>query len=721
MADKDISAKYKKRLEREFGEDTGEAPAGKPKYSVNYEQFKKENMPKHLSLYEKMCNKAEKVLKISPDKKSAEELRESIGMCHLDITPAGATSFAVLSSLSFIIVAGLLSFLFSGSMFFIVYFFVLGLVLIVVLSKLPNFLANSWRLKASNQMVECIFYAATYMRHTSNLELAVRFAAEHLSAPLSLDIRKVLWDVETGKYDSVKDSLDNYLESWKRWNIEFIEAFHLLEGSLYETSEGRRQTMVDKSLSVMLDETYEKMMHYAHELKNPITTLYMLGIVLPILGLVILPLAVNFLTTNSTPGQIAIYIALIYNVTLPIGIYYLGRLALSKRPTGYGDTDISEISPEARKQSNVILKLAGSELRINPLLISIIIGAVMLLIGFSPLIAASSMSHKQLLSEPEFFPGMKFLEYRQSTTGIISGPYGIGAALLSLFIPLGVAVALGLYFKLRSSNVIKIREDAKKLEEEFASALFQLGNRLGDGLPVEIAFGKVAELMKGTSSGEFFAIASNNMRKLGMSVKDAIFNPKVGAITYFPSSLIESSMKVLLESSRKSPQIASQALINVSEYIKDIHRVNERLKDLLADIIADMKQQVNFLAPAISGIVVGITSMVVMILGRLSSELGKIVAGGTTGTPLPTGILEMFGNSVPTYYFQIIVGLYIVEIIFILTMLVTGVECGSDKLAERFNLGNNLLKGTILYTIISFGVMIMFNFIAANIMSSIVS
>ena len=42
------------------------------------------------------------------------------------------------------------------------------------------------------------------------------------------------------------------------------------------------------------------------------------------------------------------------------------------------------------------------------------------------------------------------------------------------------------YYKLKSKNVIKIRNQSNELEDEFASALFQLGNRLGDGLPAEI-------------------------------------------------------------------------------------------------------------------------------------------------------------------------------------------------------------------------------------------
>ena len=58
-------------------------------------------------------------------------------------------------------------------------------------------MASTWRMKASNQMVQSIFYIVTYMRHTSNLERAIEFAANHLEAPLSLDFRKILWDVET--------------------------------------------------------------------------------------------------------------------------------------------------------------------------------------------------------------------------------------------------------------------------------------------------------------------------------------------------------------------------------------------------------------------------------------------------------------------------------------------------------------------------------------------
>ena len=47
---------------------------------------------------------------------------------------------------------------------------------------------------------------------------------------------------------------------------------------------------------------------------------------------------------------------------------------------------------------------------------------------------------------------------------------------MSLFIPLSLGLGFGVYFGLRSKKLVKIRNKTKKLEQEFAAALFQLGS-----------------------------------------------------------------------------------------------------------------------------------------------------------------------------------------------------------------------------------------------------
>ena len=716
----ELLQKYKTKIESELGP-TVKAD-DKPITSADYDTFRKSMMPGTASFYEKACNWGEKILKIKPDAKEEAELNKAIEAAHLKVTPTGTTSFSILAPVILGLSGLILSFIIPGifgkpaSTFFIVVSLLSAAILMFPMRSYPKILASNFRMKASNEMVLCIFYLVTYMRHTSNLELAIKFASEHLTGPLALDLKKALWDVETQKFKDIKESMDNYLEKWREYNIEFIEAFHLIESSLYEGNEPRRIELLEKSLDVILDETYEKMLHYAHNLKSPITMLHMLGIILPILGLVILPLLISFIG-----GVKWYYLAIFYNVLLPIGVMYLGQTILSQRPSGYGDTDVTKMVPSLGKYKYILLNLGGKEYKVHPVYIAVGVAAIILLIGFSPLIAnfagISDFGVGKLDPITTCGKSYCFLDYMvDDQTGKLVGPFGLISSILSLFIPIALALGIGLYHRFRSRNVIEIRNKAKKLETEFASGIFQLGNRLGDGIPAESAFGKVASMMQSTTSGKFFEKVRFNINKLGMSVEEAIFNPKVGAIISFPSNMITSSMKVLVQSVKKGPKVAAQALLNISRYIKEMHRVDERLKDLLADVISSMKSQINIMTPAIAGIVIGITSMITNILGRLGPMLKGEATGGNIG--LGQGVENLFGVGIPTYFFQIVVGIYVIQIIYILTVLVNGIENGADNLNESFLLGKNLIKGAILYSIISLVVMVTFNVIAVLVFNS---
>lgn len=717
----------------------------KPIKSKEYRQFREELKSRSVSMYEKICNILEKQIKFKPDPKSRKKLIESINAAHLNITPEGAftTAYMIPLILMFVSIFGfvLVPYLLNEgiSMFFLGVGLLVSLSLIVPLQKYPNYLATTWRMKGANQMIICVFYVVTYMRHSPNLERAIDFATEHLDPPLSLDLKKVLWNVENETYDSVKDSLEEYLKGWKEHNEEFVDAMHLIESSLLEGSESRRLSLLDKALDVILNGTYEKMLHYAQNLKNPITALHMLGIILPVLGLVILPLAVSFMGGISW-----IHLAVLYNIILPFVVFLMGKNILSTRPSGYGDSDISENMRGLKKYKNLIFNFLGTTIKISPKTIALTFFGILAFFAFLPFISFYSGADDFCwdFSNPELFckdkseeecamtycawgfketpkdgAGMETLLNKEdfSDANKLIGPYGILAGLLSVFLVIGMGLGAGLYFKLRSKNVIKVRNQTKKMEKEFSTALFQLGNRLGDGQPAERVFPQVAEIMKGTVSGRFFTQVTINMQKLGMGLSDALFDEKNGAVNYFPSKIIKSSMKVLIESVERGPKIAGEAMGNIARYIKELHRVDERLKDLLSDIISSMKQQIRFLAPVISGVVVGITSMITFIMGELQSVTGEV--GEDMGQAQGMQELLSMGAGIPSFYFQIVVGIYVVEIVYILTSISNSVENGEDKLGERNQLGKNLIKSTLLYSIIALTLLLLFQIMAGEIAS----
>ncbi len=719
---KEILEKYSSRLSGNLGDieqqASGSQEAGT--FTREYNIFREEVLTSTLGFYERACTFASSLFKVSPPPEERKKLQEAIDAASLRVTPDSAYAFAILFTVALIgfgVFVILFTYLISvtglietqvllGALFII-----MGIFLLKPASRYPVYLADRWRLQASNQMVLCILYIVVYMRHTSNLEHAIRFASSHIGQPLSYELRKILWDVETRKYSTMKEALDVYLEKWKRYNLEFVESFHLIESSLYEPKDERRIELLEKALETILEGTYEKMLHYAQDIKSPITTVYMLGVILPILGLIVLPLLGSFM------GAKWYHLAFVYNLALPLIVYFVGYNILSKRPVGYAQSNVMEESERYRPYRMFSLKIGGEEKLVDPKPIAWFIAIFFIVIALMPMLLH--------FVDPSFDIKLgklgNLLDYKTVETeagGTMEvGPFGMGIAMVSLLIPLGIAIALGFYYSTRTNRLMVFRERTKTLESEFRTALFQMGNRIGGGIPTESAFGSVADTLKGTPTGSFFQLVDYNIKQLGMGIKAAVFDEQVGALISYPSSLIESSMRVLIESSAKGPQVVSRAMISISVYLDRINKVSERLRDLLSEIVSSMRAQISFLTPMIGGIVVGIGAMITAIITKLTSELGSIGGEGASQLGNMGQLVNLFPveKMISPFFFQIVVGMYVVEIAYVLTVISNGIENGIDKLNEENSIGKNLYRGTVFYVIVSAIAIVVFSFLAAMI------
>ena len=82
----------------------------------------------------------------------------------------------------------------------------------------------------------------------------------------------------------------------------------------------------------------------------------------------------------------------------------------------------------------------------------------------------------------------------------------------------------------------------------------------------------------------------------------------------------------------------------------------------------------------------------------------KDLAGSTAGFGLGS-VLGIFNpqSMIAPYWIQISVGIYLIEIIFILSSTLVIIKSGKDELAETAEIGVNLKRGIFLYLIIAFG------------------
>ncbi len=694
---KEILKKYSKKLESEIDPEDYSLPKN---FSQEYSEFKQEMIPE-LSRYERWAKSLGNIVKIKIAEKDRKEIQKNLDIAKLDVNSSEAATLALISMLGvffFTILTAVSIYLIflPSNLNNLVLFVFLGVItscfIFYYAYTMPKRLANIYRLKSSSQMVPAILYTVVYMKHTSNLERAIHFASEHLEGPLALDFKKIFYDVEIGKFSTIKQALDNYLETWRDYSPEFIESFHLIESSLFETSESRRVQILEKALQVILDGVYEKMLKYSREIRSPLTNVYMLGIILPTLGLALLPLASTLLG-----GILKWYhIVIMFNIIIPFLVFYLVSEVLLKRPGGYGESEILELNPNYHLYKSK-----------KPWITAAIISIPLLIIGLLPFLfqipaLTNLFNLKSDYSLPElginFLANIKIFDFK-SIEGSTTGPFSPIAVLLSLFIPLSIGLFFAISYKQKTKYLIQSREDTKLLEEEFTNSIFQLGNRLGDNVPAEIAFSQVAESTKNEKTHDFFALVNQNIQQAGMSLESAIFNKKRGAITYYPSALISTSMKILVESVKKGLQVAASSLMAISDYVKNINKINQRLKDLLAEIITDMKSNMTFLAPLLAGIVVGLSAMITSILNKLQTFQQALGASASSGLSNLANITNLFqvDKIIPPYFIQASIGIYLVEIVFILTSALVTVEAGHDILKEKYELSRNLKRGLTLY------------------------
>lgn len=668
-------------------------------FSREYSEFKKEMAPE-FTRYERWCNGLGSIFRSNISKKDEERIKRQIEIAHLDIMPwqvfgLGLTVFLIIfffglfASISIALIKGdfLASFPFS---FFILNLFV-GLFSFYFLSNYPNRLAIKWRLKASSQMVPAVLYVVVYMRHTPNLEKAIAFASQNLEDPLALDFKKIFYDVQIGKFSSMKESLDNYLGTWTDYAPFFIESFHLIESSLFEPDNSRRISTLEKALQVVLEGVHDGMLKFVQEVKSPLQNTYMFTVVLPVLGIALIPMASAMLG-----GMIKWnHIFMVYVLLFPFLAFYLTDKITVLRPGGHGESDLLEKNP-------FYTRYKSKEHYIKAFLICfplIIIGLIPFIFQIPFFTESLGLKNDYSFSEIGFgFLGDgKIFDFKELGGGKTNGPFGIGALFLSLFIPLGIAFFFSIANKSKTAGLIEDRENTKKLEAEFNNSLFQIGNRIGNGTPPELVFGKIAESSKGLVTENFFKLVNYNIMQMGMSVEKAIFNPKSGAILHYPSGLIATSMKILVESSKKGLGIAAVSLTSISEYIKNIQKITSRLKDILAEVVSEMKSNMTFLAPLLSGVVVGLAAMISTILSS------PVLSGGETSVAGAVNVSDFFKavDMIPPYFLQICIGIYLVEIIFILTSTLVTVDSGEDKLEKTSRVGKNLFGGMIFYFIVS--------------------
>lgn len=630
------------------------------RHSREFEEFLKgEAEERKRNIYERACGLSEKILPISPTKNLTKKYEEAINFSHLKITPRGAFSLMILATLAAIVLPLVLAITLDAmSLATAMLIGVFGCAIFYYLYDYPLHFSVLFRIKASSEMVLAIVYMTISMRVSPNIENAIEFAAKNLTGALREDLHQLLWDIYMRKYDSAGIALETFINKWKRENDEFAESLYLIKTSIVEST-ARREKILDEAVNVMLQGTRERMKHYSQDLKTPVMVLNALGILLPIIGLVFLPMIAVFMPTSIQP----IFIVIGYNIILPLTVYWIMKTYLDKRPYGFHQPDISR-HPRFRAERTWVYPIVA-------------------LVVAIPFVAIGS--------------------YKVATSAEV---FSFEHLIYSLLVSVGIAAGIGAYSILSVMRKIKIREEIIQIENEFAEVLFQLGNQITRGIPLETTLKNITPQIKGLKISSFFARILYNIETFGMTLDQAVFNEKNGAINEYPSKLVNAVMHAVVEISKRGMNTASKAMITISKYLKDSHEVEEYLKEMLSEVTSTMQMQAILLAPLSSGIVVALSGMMMKMLLSLKVTIESIygtLSGfgpvGAAGGTMFTSILNL-DSMIPVSTFQLIVSIYMIEVVSMIAIFLSIIQNGDEDLLKRLSLGRLLLLSLAIYAVV---------------------
>ncbi|MEM5813020.1 MAG: hypothetical protein QXU71_01515 [Candidatus Aenigmatarchaeota archaeon] len=536
-------------------------------------------------------------------------------------------------------------------------FILLSLVLIYFLLNYTTFLSKYIRAKASSEIVLSIIYMAISMRINQNLEKAVEFAASSLEGPIGKDLRKALFNIKTGKSFSIKEELNKIADKWKLESQEFVDAINIIKECTDVTKEELERNLKE-AIDVIMNGTKRRMKEYALRMKTPVTIVNAFGILMPLLFMIFLPVGIIFLPEVFRQ----VTITSMYIFVLPSIVYMFLLQNFYSRPYSYHQISINLTHSYKRK-------------KILYLIIVSLIFIVFLVFLLRILISSKNFDFRFLFS--------------------------IGITNL-------IGVTIIIYIYLIQLEFEKVSEKIFKYEEELPTVLYQISMEASTGKPLESVFEVLQNSIKTLNIAEFFKELIYSLKLRGDNLREALFNKDYGIIKKYPSKLLSSCMKAIVDISEKGSYYVSETLKSIASYLDNAIEVNKFTDEVLSETTSEMKITSYIFAPLAGGIIVGMMSILIMIFLSVQGQLEESLLG------IPkqqlSEIISIIGwilelpKQISLEYFQIVIGIYVIEMVLILSWFLGEITYGEDEIRKLKEIGKYILISLLIYTFISLSI-----------------
>jgi hypothetical protein len=400
-------------------------------------------------------------------------------------------------------------------------------------------------------------------------------------------------------------AIESFGAEWADQDPSLQRAITLLAVAVDAPPERREETLED-ALTAALDGARDRVVEFSNAIRGPAMGIYAFGVMLPLALIGLLPVL-----AASGGGVSPFALAVLYDVLIPVGLTASAVWLWARRPAvsdaGFDDA----ILRHARPRKAAVVGLG----------VGIVAGLIVQLAGPSWMVP------------------------------ITAGGSGVGA---------GLAVCL--------HPAVEARERLDRLEARLPDAVTIVGQKLGEGTPIEAAVDAVAERFDGPL-GELFERAAVRQRRTGDPI-DRVFLGPDGLLTDVPSQRTAAALSLSTTAATHGPP-GGRTLLSVGEYLGSLQDVERAARRELSQTTNTLKQTAVVFAPAIAGVTVA-----------LATGMGAVDG---SGQPVDVAALGR------------VVGVYVLQLGIVLPSLSVVLARGFDPVRMGFQSAVALGVGSVVY------------------------
>ncbi len=511
-----------------------------------------------------------------------------------------------------------------------------------------------------DEMLQVILELSNYISLNTSMEAAVFYTSEVIPGTLGNQLKQIKEKIEKKEYLTLGEAFEEYMPLWLKINPEFVKGLNLLETASMSLPEVREE-IINEVIDTVIQYYYDSGKKFTEKLSNKTKTLISVGVMLPMMSLILLPLITIFL-----PGILNMPILIfIYNIFFPAILLVLAFDFATNRIQV--NTINIEHSPSYQK---------------TPRIFYVFIVAILFFLSLPAVWHISTINLEN--------------------TSTIAREYSTEAIINIWMCIFGIFLSAGLFSFFYYNRHEKLWNKAREIEEDIPHFISILATYLSLNRSIESTLDDIQEDYRRHGfpkhpTTDMLEKIKQLVFKTKMTLRD-IMDKHVLALS--PSMRMIATLKKIILFTEIDQKSAAKSARMIRTQTLSVYKLDLYIQTLLVETSSLVDITVKVMAPLLAVAATIMSVAIVMSLEFIKQQINSILASvGTASIDLQ---LVDITAIIPPTVLALIVGIYLAQTTLILSVFLSNINYGTDKVQIAKTVYSNLLTGFLIYTVLLF-------------------